>query len=306
MTQPCSPHLYNALSYRQRFAAGFVAVLFASALTACGGGGSGSSGGGGSSYKGKSDPTDITQENSEALGEAAIQGSGAAIDEDSSTDSIPMAAKTAATQITLSDERRDWLAVLHQQVIDQAGGFPETSSAINVSVDGDCGGSAVTGFNGENTVIRYNSFCSADADGDTIINGTVYISSSNSNTVIRYKNFTVESGGEVTRINDMTITCDDNGCITSSDFIGANGVTYRMQNIEIDENAGVYDVSASISHPEHGSVTFEAVGLVACAEGGFSAGTITVTSTVPNATGEVVVTFNHDCTANIDYLTLLL
>src|SRR5690554_1394113 len=192
MTQPCSPHLYNALSYRQRFAAGFVAVLFASALTACGGGGSGSSGGGGSSYKGKSDPTDITQENSEALGEAAIQGSGAAIDENGPAlpGGVPAGVKVAAAKVTLSDEQRDWLTALHQQVIERAGGMTDMSSAANFKVSGECGGNAVVSFSGQNSntfTVRYNNFCSGDASGNSTVNGTAIFYSSDNGNVTRFQ-----------------------------------------------------------------------------------------------------------------------
>lgn len=273
----------TSFSGQQRFAAGFLTVLFAAALTACGGGGGG--GGGAATYSGKDTPATIDGNNADDLAEAATQGSIAAIVQDDPPDA-PVAVSLTAGQLTISDELRQRLDVIHQQAIDRVAALPETASAANINIPGDCGGSVGFSFSGDSTVLKYKNWCVPNGDdGSTIINGTVTITSSESVSTTRYENFTVRdtSTGEVERIDNMTITCETIGDVTTcsivSDFVGTNGVTYRIENVDVTDNDGDFDVEARVYDRTHGYVEIEATGMVRdCPDGSFSAGEIIVSS----------------------------
>jgi len=89
----------------QRFAAGFLAVLFVAALTACGGGGGG---GGSTSYSGKSTAATIDGNNADDLADAATQASIAAIVQGAPPDA-PVAVSLSAGRVTMSDDLRQRL-----------------------------------------------------------------------------------------------------------------------------------------------------------------------------------------------------
>lgn len=286
----------TSFSGQQRFAAGFLTVLFAAALTACGGGGGG---GGSATYSGKNTPATIDGNNADDLAEAATQGSIAAIVQDDPVEPVtPIAATLFSGQLTISDELRQRLDAIHQQAIDQASTLPETASAADINIPGDCGGSIGFSFSGDSTVLKYKNWCVPNGDdGSTIINGTVTVTQLEPGTITRYENFTVTdtSTGEVERIDNMTITCqgldEEFTCSIVSDFVGTNGITYRVENVNVTDNDGDFDVEARVYDRRHGYVNFVAEGLVRnCEDGSFSDGTITVSS--PESAMQVSVVFS--------------
>lgn len=278
----------------QRFAAGFLAVLFVAALTACGGGGGG---GGSTSYSGKSTAATIDGNNADDLADAATQASIAAIIQDAPPDAS-VAVSLSAGRVTMSDDLRQRLDAIHQQVIDQAGGLAETASAADFSIPGDCGGSASYSVSDNKTVLKYKNWCVSDEEsGNIIINGVVTVTATETSSTTHYENFTIENTftGEVERIDNMTITCNQVGevytCSITSDFVGTNGIIYRVENVNVTDNGINFDVAARVYDPTHGYVDFVAEGLVRdCPDGGFSAGTITVSSS--DSAFEIIVVFS--------------
>ncbi len=174
------------------------------------------------------------------------------------------------------------------------------------TVAGDCGGSASVTVDGDESgntdgTIVYNNFCVVGDTSNTIINGTVTFSFTSTMTTFTYTNVTVNDGTEIHTFN-MTYTCSSAFvCNWSSDFAGDNGTNYQTGNVQISgNNSSGYDISASVSDPTYGTVTFTAANITICSNGSIGSGTVQVIDT--SDTVVTTVTF-PDCDTVVVTLT---
>jgi hypothetical protein len=75
---------------------------------------------------------------------------------------------------------------------------------------------------------------------------------------MEFTNFTVNDNGNITKIN-ATITCDNTGCNTSSDFTGADGHVHRVSDVSISgDPVNGFNGSMTFYHYTYGSVSVTA------------------------------------------------
>ena len=205
------------------------------------------------------------------------------------------------------------------------GGFGLKSTVSNVAnkarqmpnyqtIDGICttgsvdvtGMESYTGGSNINMDMTFNNCVISDSYETATYNGSVsYVENSNGLTMT-YRNFRVTAGGQTTSVNG-TVSCDSSylNCTENltygGDVAGSySNRTYTTSNMEVtgDSSTG-YNVSGSVTDPDHGTITISASGILFnCPSGVPSAGTITVT-----ASGGVTatVTFNDCDSFSIDY-----
>lgn len=283
---------------RLHFSGLFLAVSLA--LAGCGGGGSGGNNGGPSTktptYTGSTAPAVATEENASDLATASIEGVKAAVRDDALE--LFLALQQAPQQ-----EPAEWLA---SHSIDLLKNWPATSSptlrAATELLTGTCGGN-VTMEQGAETAtsstiyLRYNNYC-MEGDGPNdriIIDGRMRITTSETATheiiTMAFENLRITDGGETYYINtSMTVTCslqDEDDCTFehTSIFVGEDGRTYQLANVELDgDNASGFDIDARIYHSSHGYVDFTARGITICDNGNIGTGSIKIS----DSSGEVM------------------
>ncbi|MGH1485257.1 MAG: hypothetical protein ACRBCI_03485 [Cellvibrionaceae bacterium] len=120
----------------------------------------------------------------------------------------------------------------------------------------------------------------------------------NENT-IEFDNFTAtfnllltETGGSSATVRGK-MSCTNFGldCTVSEDFVGANSVEYRVENIITSISIGGYSLEARVYHEGFGYVDIEATDIIFCDDGNIQSGAIRV---IDSSNIEVlVVTFSN-------------
>lgn len=288
--------------FGRRLAATLVVGLFATTLAACGGG-SGGGGGGGTSYSGSTSKALVTEENKDEAAGAGIEGSMAAI----SGESIPEAPLAAEIRRPVLADAGTVarLQALVNDTLARIEALPDSATGADFSIPGQCGGSVSFTSRGDTTTLNYNNFCVEDDEGEVRTSGRAITREREDGYQITYRDFVIRySDGTVERIPDMTLTCGELGCVTSSDFVGSDGETYRIENAEVIDNLdGSFDLSLRVYDGDLGYLDIQAEGIVLC-DNGIAAGTITITNAGPGGE-DVQITFSgcNAYTINIIYTT---
>ena len=271
----------------------FILLFISIILSACGGGG----GGGdpapntGTQPSGNTGDATATAENSGDLSVAASEGAKQAINQKN----VPIST-IVSTEEYLKNEVGN---LTHDIVLSQA------ISLTGATVTNDCNSGSYTydiDSSSSSGTFTYNN-CSFSAGYS--INGTITYSYNTTTRIYKYtyNNVTVKYGNQTYTINS-SMTCDFSSgsykCSYSSDFTGSNGVKYKSSNVTVSgSNTSGYNVKATITHPNYGSITIVATGIKICTNGRIGEGTITVT----DSTGSVVIeaTFSGCNSSTITY-----
>lgn len=274
-------------------------------LTGCGGGG-----GGGSTapaYTGVTTPAAIDTNNAETIGVTATESLTQAVSTGEGNDSNPFAVSISSTSGNLSQFITDIAEkVASATTPNLPAGVTLTSDELN-SQSGQtlfCGGSVSIPDNfgnggTQNGTMTFNSLCFNDGStGNVVISGSVTFTQTSTSITISYVNFTVTFNGQTETVN-ATITCDTSfaSCSFSSDYVGSDGTTYRVDNFTVSGTpAAGYQIEGTFYHPTHGKVTFTTAPTVVtfgCTNGNPDSGTVTLTS---DDGSSMTVTFRADCT----------
>ncbi|WP_455210606.1 hypothetical protein [Kaarinaea lacus] len=213
--------------------------------TGCGGSGDSSDGGGisGPSYSGTTTQATIDENNAQTL---AI----------------------AATDSANTGDNQEQMGALFDNVFTNLQSQKAGISAQS-TVSGNCGGRATYPDNVDQqsnpitgTIYFYN-FCLEDSQsGQLIVNGQIsFIAQVDNNELIsmaiELNDFVIAYNGDTVTINS-TVAFSQNGVLfeTSTDFIGSEGQTLRVENLMIsgDPFNGVTISSGRIYHPDNGYV----------------------------------------------------
>ncbi len=267
--------------------------------------GSGDSAPGGTSttYSGLTIPAAVNVTNAEALatssGEAVQRGADSlssnvfGIAMSSNTDEIEALSASLATAMASND-------------------------AINLpsayTMNGNCGGnvtipdSQLESFNAgsgpASFTMTFTEYCDSSVGAQYTINGQVVfnyidIGNPNSGFTIQYIGVTANDGSGPVTIN-MTVDCSNlSTCTIVSDYVGADGSTYRVSEMSFygDATTGI-NGSATFYHSSIGSVTITASSVTYGSCGVHpDGGTIDVIGT----TGSAQAVFNSNCTYVINY-----
>jgi len=149
-----------------------------------------------------------------------------------------------------------------------------------------------------NGTATLNNVCYQDLDlGELILNGSITFTQTVDSLSIQFTNFSVNDG-TTTQTIDMTVSCDFNtSCSFSSDYIGDDEKTYRLENLSITgSGTGPYYVDATFYHPDFGSSTLTTTNAIYfnCANGQPSAGTIQF-SGANGSSGSITFNPLNDC-----------
>lgn len=233
------------------------------------------------------DPGTIQNE-SDAKGsaEAAQQTAEQAIREDG-TDLGSIPVSVGVTQNSMSE----YLLENALSTID----IMASASGYTTRVDDTCGNGYATvsgpdgGGAGGVTKVVYNDFCS----GGATINGyyTFDFSDGNGTAFTATFDYTIREGGETYHASG---TCNQNGC--SSNYVGTNGETYRVENVSVTDSGSGYSVSARVYDGDFGYVDYVASNLVLCGapDYGFQSGSIVITD---SSNTEIVTVVFSDCSS---------
>lgn len=270
-----------------RITSGVLASIF---LIACGGGGGGSDNdgsGSGVTYSGNTSAATISDTNKQDLALAASLG-------------VVQAQKSSSTPAT-------GVIISSSDVVDQANQLVNTTYqlhklplATDVSSQA-CpnGGSAnISDTATQSNITIVYSNCRFD---DVSATGTAVISISDTTFSISYTDFRITVDGETTVLN-MTVSCNSTGtsCTITSDFVGANGRSYRVTDTTVSGNSSTgYNVSATVFDGEHGSITVNATNVTFNCDNGLP-GTGTVTFSDGSTTATVTFDSCSSYTLTID------
>lgn len=247
-------------------------------LSGCGGssGGSGSGGGDDGSFETANFNEDQAvvsgEEDAKTVSTAARESAQQAIVEEEQPDqNFPVAVSIAANgeELPVYD--------ISMSLIEAA----MIPSAVEVPVDGDCGGRAVVSYTEDMSdyKIDYQDYCTAYSGEQYIIDG--YYDWDNFDDSSNYTltfDYTVTYLGETYR-SKGTYSCNNGECAYQNYFIGTDGRQYRTENVSVSESNGFYSVSARVYDQDLGYVDYESSNLTLCDSGvGFISGSITVTA----------------------------
>lgn len=278
----------------------FIFLGAAITLTGCGGSSGGGGGSTGVSYDGVTTAATIDDTNAEALGTTATEATSEAITNANANDGTPFSfaasvsndSSSSSLAKTITDIARTAAAQMQSQNL-PAG---ITLNATDLG-PGYCGGSITVpddfGQSGTlNGQMTFNNLCFDDGtNGQITMNGTITFSETATTMTISYTNFSVTYNGQTETING-TISCDTNtfSCTFSSDYVGADGKTYRIADFTIGGSDSVgYTISATFYHPDFGSVTIQTTTPITFASTGKpNGGTLEFTSGAATGT----ITFN--------------
>ena len=305
------------------------------ALVACGGGDSGSSYPN-ISYAGATNEATVTETNAKDFPVAALEGSSSSYEANpfsslggsgSSTPTAPSAAiidggTTGNAQHTamlniLAEQIKD--TILKQQ---QSTGIDSNivSAVTYPPQPGTCSpnpGSLTIDDNSTQTNLNasytYDNFCVDFSGFEVVQHGRVNVRGSfssdplilNSISIsIEYMKMTVSNGTETYSeefSGSMTMTFDEttNNNLTNftiSTNFQANGLTYKIENLIVDNSAGTFSVSGRFYHPLHGYVditTSDPFNLVSVNPDKYCSGSLQLTG----AGGTIDFTANVDCSS---------
>lgn len=239
----------------------------------------GCSGGGGSSsptvtYTGLTTPAVVTAANAPALTTAAVEssenksletstlviGSSASGDNQGRGLSLPGVATLLAGMKDMIKKPAPATAVGASNTQTIPGTCSTNPGSATVSATDN--GSTDTYINVSGS-ITYNNFCTpVYEEGDVVVNGTVSFSmvgTFTSGTLTMSTSYlTISAGGETVAYSlNFTASYTDTGMtvVMSSDFQGADGKVYRVENYRVDINFDTVTISGKLYHPDHGYVT---------------------------------------------------
>ena len=257
----------------------FIILLATMLVTACGGGG-----GGGSSaptYSGLTTPAAITVTNAEALSEKSLEGVDEAVAQNAANEANPFGISISQTssntnQLIINTARQ--AASTSQSLGSLPAGITVTAAQLGYPF---CGGSVSVPDNWQystylNGTMILNNLCINDPYfGIVTMNGSVIFTENATQFTLQYVNLTINDGSTTETIN-MTVSCTSSDCSISTDYVGSDGSTYRIANLDITgSGSGPYTFSATFYHPDYGSVTVTGSGIyLNCPDGSISAGTL--------------------------------
>ncbi len=258
----------------------------------------GNNGGGGNTSE-----ATVTSGNKKEVSSASVEGTKQAI----LGDDLPLG-------IDATNTTSETLKTITVDLIEQIENAAALPTGISSSIDGPCGGSAdytsaTSGGKISRIDINYRDYCSSDM----YLNGLVkiyysYSGDSISSYKIVYSNVTITGNGYNETIN-MTIDCNASySCTYSSTTTGSDGRTYTVSGSTVTgNNSSGYNASATITDPDHGTITITATNITICENGNIGTGEIKVTDstgnvvlsvTFPNCTQMVVVYKGTSATYN--------
>lgn len=241
-------------------------LLSAAMLVGCGG-----SGGGGAST---ASAADITSDNVNDLSMAATEAAKSASESDTPDVNLPFKS-SADSSVT------NKLQSLPSQVT----GISDAE--INALVCPGGGSVNITGLDNINentTSVNFDMSFSGcnDSYGTIIQSGSVsYSGDINGNFTMTYSNLVVTYAGQTETLNG-SMSCNSNGsCSENLSYSGEfTGRTYQTENMQVTGDAySGYNVSGSVTDPQHGVIEIDASGLTFnCPGGQPGTGQITITS----------------------------
>lgn len=267
------------------------------------GGGDSAPAGTSTTYSGLTTPAAVNATNAEAL--AATSGEAVQRGADS------MSSNVLGITMTSNTDEIEALSVslATAMVTNESSNLPSAYSET-----GSCGGSlsipdsqvqaANAGAGPASFTTTFTNYCDVSLGAQYTINGQVNFSFSdignlNSGFSMQYINMTVNDGSGPVTIN-MTVDCSNlSSCTIVSDYVGADGSTYRISEISFSGDAtNGYNGSATFYHSSIGSVSITASNVTYGSCGDYpDGGTVDINGT----TGSALVTFNNDCTFVISY-----
>ena len=173
-----------------------------------------------------------------------------------------------------------------------------TRATTSGTVDGVCDSGSISyvydsGTN--NYSFTYNDCVTSTTIGDdtytTTISGSVVLKTNDDDSYSYSYNLSVVSSGATEGSYTYTgsLSCDANDNCTYEDNFTSDGVQYKIASASVSgDNTAGYSLAVRVYHEELGYVDVAGEGLISCASGGFSAGTIKVT----DRTGAVVLTIS--------------
>ncbi|WP_189607976.1 hypothetical protein [Saccharospirillum salsuginis] len=271
-------------------------------LTACSGGGDsdddGDSSGGG--YSGNSSAATVDDSNKDDVSTASRVGvekaieSEAAPGKDAGSD-VPNEAVFILDQTVAAIEgtQSRSLTVESRQTVDLSSSVCNSGGSAYYETDGSSNSSY-----GTFTIVYDN--CSYTYGGETTtVDGTASWTNNEDGSFTYVYDLTVTYGSESYTVTG-TYSCDSNYNCTYEDNFTQNGVSYKISNVSVTNNGSSFDVSVRVYHEDYGYVDVVGDDLVACDNGGFQSGTITVSDSTSTdvltvsfvSCTEMTVTFN--------------
>ena len=264
-------------------------------LSSCSSGGDDDDGGNNNNQGNTSEAT-VSDNNKKDVSIASAEGAKQAV-----------TGSTLPTGISAESELNEALKDLAINVLEQVESLSKLPTGYSGTITGDCGGSAnynavINGQQVNRIEYDFNQYCSSSytLDGNMTIYYT-YSGNDISGYRIVYDNVTY-SGPNYNETINMTITCNATySCTYSSSTTGSDGRTYTVSDSSVTgNNSSGYNVTATVTDPDHGTITITATNITICDNGNIGSGEIEVTDstgavvlsiTFPNCS-EMVVTYN--------------
>lgn len=239
-------------------------------ITACGGGGDGD-GSSSTSYSGSQVQATITADNAEQLARSATEGATEATAGDGLS-SLPLAIQTTTSYemaekmiVGSLPQALEYLANSSSPSAYQEEMPCSVSGSILVNADDSIANNTDQTSTPESGTMTMD-FRDCREDNTSTINGkaTINFTGGGGFSAV-YQNFTIAYTHPITgeqvvdTIENMTVVCDANyGCSIQSDFVGADGRTYRIEDMTVSgSDTSGWNVSATVYDPDLGSVNFE-------------------------------------------------
>jgi len=285
-------------------------------ITGCGGGGGG--GTGVSSYSGSQEQATITTDNSEQLARSATEGATEATAPLPATgggggaealSAFPLGIQTTTsyelTEKIIADSLPQVLEYLNNSSLPSAyqEKIPCSVSGSILAVGDDSIANNTDQTSAPESGTMTMDFRDCREDNTSTFNGTATINfTGGGGLTVVYQNFTVAftdptTGEQVAEtIENMTIVCDGNDrCSIQSDFVGADGRTYRIEDVTVlGSDSFGWDVSATVYDPDLGSIIIDTTSplMLDCPTGVPSSGALSITG----ANNAVVTVDYTSCT----------
>ena len=263
-------------------------------LSSCSSGGDDDDGG--NNNQGNTSEATVSDNNKKDVSIASAEGAKQAV-----------TGSTLPTGISAESELNEALKDLAINVLEQVESLSNLPTGYSGTLTGDCGGNAnynavINGQQINRIEYDFNQYCSSryTLDGNMTIYYT-YSGNDISSYGIVYDNLTY-SGPSYSETINMTITCNSSySCTYSSTTTGSDGRTYTVSDSSVTgNNSSGYNVTATVTDPDHGTITITATNITICDNGNIGSGEIEVTDstgavvlsiTFPNCS-EMVVTYN--------------
>ena len=278
-----------------------------------------SDGGGGASvatpvYSGSTLPAALTTTSAETMGRAATEGVNEAVNLMATGGSIPffgpVAVVTDNGNSSAFAQKVNEIAtkVLDSSVTELPAGAVLSFDQLNAQTGSNefCGGSVVVPDNIDpnatlNFTMTFNNLCYDDGITPLIMNGVLTFTQTETAFTIGFTNFSATIDGKTESFTG-TFTCDATlgNCAIATDFAGADGNIFRLENVDIDgDEFSGYTISADFYHYELGMVSITtdfAVTYGAC--GAYPDGGVIALAGTGGSS--MSVSFNPDCTFTVE------